>query len=49
MIFGCNFWLDLGIGIGVWDRDWRLRIGDRDGELGIGIGDFGIGDCDWGL
>ena len=39
MTFGCEFWLELGFGIGDWDGGL---------ELGIGIGDWdGIGD--WGL
>ena len=51
MTFGCDFWLELGIGIG--DRNWGLglgnmighwdggEIGDWDLKLGLGIG---IGD-----
>ena len=49
MTFGCDFWLELGNGIGVWDRDWRLRIGDRDWELGILEFGIVIGDSDWRL
>ena len=35
---GCDFWLELGIGIG--DKDWGLgmEIGIGDWESGFGIG-----------
>ena len=52
MTFGCDFWLELGIGIGDWD--WGLEIGDRNWGLGLGnmIRDWDggeIGDWDWKL
>ena len=39
MTFGCNFCLELGIGIGDWDGG---GIGDLDLE-------WGIGDWNWGF
>ena len=41
--FGCNFWLEMGIGIRDWGLelgigDWGFGIGDWELELGIGVG-----------
>ena len=41
MIFGCNFWLELGILTGDWD--WGLGLG-----IEIGDWDWG-GGCDYWL
>ena len=42
--FGCNFWVELGTGIG--DRDCRSELGIRFGNWGLGLG-IRIGNLDW--
>ena len=38
MTFGCDFWLEMGIGIEDWNWGMELVIGIGDWDWGIGIG-----------
>ena len=47
MTFGCDFWLELGIGnwglgIGIGNWNWGMELGIGDWEWG-GIGDMELG------
>ena len=45
MTFVFDFWLEFGIGMGDWDRDWGLGIGIGDWDGGV-IGE-GLGNGNW--
>ena len=43
MTFVCDFWLELGIRIEIWDWNWGLGFGNVIGEWdGGGMGDWGL-------